>query len=87
MEAAYLGAGIRSIVYTLAPERIVVGGGVAGMAGLLTELRSALDSLARCPGLPEHGKPDFISPAELGPSAGALGALVLAETALARSAK
>ena len=29
----YLGAGIRSIIYALAPERIVIGGGTLGVAG------------------------------------------------------
>jgi fructokinase len=84
LEAAYLGAGIRNIVYTLAPERIVIGGGVAGMTGIFPALRTALDSLARYPGLPEHTSPDFVSPAELGPMAGALGALALAEAAATR---
>jgi fructokinase len=87
LETAYLAAGIRSIVFTLAPERIVVGGGVAEMAGFLPELRSALDSLARYPGLPEHGAPDFVRPAELGPMAGALGALALAENAAAKRSR
>ena len=84
LEAGYLGAGISSIVYTLAPERIVVGGGVAGMAGFFPELRHALRSLEPYPGLPEHMAPDFIGPAKLGPAAGALGALVLAEHAAVR---
>jgi fructokinase len=34
-EAAYLAAGLRTLVYAVAPERIVVGGGVAAMPGLL----------------------------------------------------
>jgi fructokinase len=87
LEAGYLAAGISSIVYVLAPERIVVGGGVSGIAGFFPELRHALRSLERYPGLPEHMAPDFIAPAKLGPAAGALGALVLAELAAVRAAE
>lgn len=82
LEAAYLADGFRNIVYTIAPQRIVLGGGVAAMAGLIDRVRLELRaSLGGYPGIAEHDADDFISPAGLGPMAGVLGALVLAERA------
>ncbi|MGE0026081.1 MAG: ROK family protein [Thermoleophilia bacterium] len=81
-EAHYLAAGLRNVVYALAPERIVLGGGVAGLPGLLPALRGRLvDALAGYPGLPEQAADDFVVPPGLGAAAGAAGALVLAERA------
>jgi fructokinase len=34
LEAAYLAAGLRNIVYPIAPQRIVIGGSVTGLPGL-----------------------------------------------------
>ena len=82
---SYVGAGIRSIVYALAPERIVIGGGLSALPGLAAAARAELDrELAGYPALPEHGQPDFISLALLGGQAGPVGTLILAERALAR---
>ncbi|MFF1904851.1 ROK family protein [Kitasatospora sp. NPDC058218] len=79
LEAAYLAAGLRNIVYTIAPQRIVVGGSVAALPGLFPLLRSKLsEELAGYPTLPEHASDDFVAPAALGPLAGPAGALVLA---------
>jgi fructokinase len=78
----YVAAGVRSIVYALAPERVVVGGGVSAMPGVLAAARAELRvQLNSYPGLPEHGQPDFIMPALLGGQAGPLGALILAKQA------
>lgn len=80
LEAAYLAAGLRNIVYAIAPHRIVIGGGVAGLPGLFPLLSVNLsEALAGYPGLPEHAASDFIVPAALGSLAGPAGALVLAE--------
>lgn len=85
LEAAYLAAGLRNIVYTIAPERIVVGGGVAGLPGLFPMLRAKLaEALSGYPGLPEHDSADFVVPAALGQMAGPAGALALAELAASR---
>lgn len=85
LEAGYLAAGLRNVVYALAPERIVVGGGVAKLPGLLPAVGERLRAdLAGYPGLPEHARDDFVVPAALGDRAGALGALVLAEGAVVR---
>ncbi len=82
LEAAYLAAGLRNIVYPFAPQRIVIGGGVTGLPGLFPLLRANLaEALAGYPGLPEHTADDFIVPAALGSLAGLAGALVLADRA------
>lgn len=82
LEAFYLAAGLRNVIYTIAPERIVLGGGVSQMPGLLTRTRARLrETLAGYPGLAEHEASDFVLGAALGGRAGAAGALVLAEMA------
>jgi fructokinase len=82
LEAAYLAAGLRAIVYALAPQRIVIGGGVAALPGLFPLLRDHLSTaLGGYPGLPEHAADDFVVPATLGSLAGPAGALVLADLA------
>lgn len=79
VEAAYLAAGIRNVVYTLAPQRIVIGGGVRNLPGLFPAIRRHLaDQLNGYPGLPEHAAEDFVVPAGCGDDAGTMGALALA---------
>ncbi len=83
LEAAYLASGLRTIVYALAPERVIVGGGVSGLPGLLPRVRERLaDALGGYPGLPEHADEGFVRPTGLGRLAGARGALALAEAVL-----
>jgi fructokinase len=83
MEAFYVAAGIRNIVYTLAPERVILGGGVSEMDGLPAAVRRHLVAgLGDYPGLEEHRSADFVVPAALGGMAGPSGALVLADLAL-----
>ena len=85
-EAGYLASGIRNMVYILAPERVVIGGGVAELPGLFPLLRRKLTaSLGGYPGLAEHESDDFVVPAALGGMAGPLGSLVLAEQAVPAS--
>ena len=82
LEAFYLAAGLRNVIYTIAPERIVLGGGVSQLPNLLTRIRARLQqTLAGYPSLVEHEAADFVVGAALGGRAGATGALVLAETA------
>lgn len=83
MEAHYIAEGLRNVVYTLAPQRIVVGGGVSKMEGLLPAIQSALvQSLAGYPGLREHTAGDFVVPPGLGDRSGIAGGFALAELAL-----
>ena len=82
LEAAYLTAGLRNIVYTLAPQRIVIGGSVSTLPNLFPLIRANLAALlAAYPALPEHTTDTFVTPATLGPLAGPTGALILAERA------
>ncbi|MFE5714235.1 ROK family protein [Streptomyces sp. NPDC056501] len=84
LEVAYLAAGLRNIVYTTAPQRIVIGGGVSEFPGLFPLLRAELAvALAGYPGLSEHAAEDFVVPARLGRLAGPAGGLVLAAGAAA----
>ena len=82
-QAGYLAAGLRTIVYTIFPERVVIGGSVAELPGLFPLVRSTLvDMLAGYGTFPEHEAEEFVAPAGLGGLAGPAGALVLAENAL-----
>ncbi len=81
--AFYLAAGVRSLVYALAPERIVVGGGLSAIPGLVEAARAELATqLADYPGLPEHHDETFVVPAALGGMAGPAGTLLLAAAAV-----
>jgi len=81
LEAFYLSQLVRNLVYALSPERVIFGGGVSQMHGLLDLVASTLpDQLAGYPGLAEHGS-GFVVPAGLGDLAGLAGGLVLAENA------
>jgi fructokinase len=82
--AWYLAAGMSSLIYALSPERIVVGGGLGSMPGLVPATRAELVArLGGYPGLPEHADPGFVVAAGLGGMAGPLGSLILAERAAA----
>jgi fructokinase len=82
LEAGYLAAGLRNIVYALAPQRIVIGGSVTRLPGLFPLVRATLrETLAGYPGLGEHAASDFVVPPALGSLAGPAGALILAQEA------
>ena len=82
--AYYLGAALRGIVYTLAPQRVVLGGGLTQLPGLVVRVRRAFArNVANYPALPEHQDAAFVVPAALGQSAGPAGALLLAELEVA----
>jgi len=83
LEAYYLAQGLRNIIYTLAPERIVVGGGLVALAGLLPSLRIELQkTLGGYPALDELKADEFVSGVGLGDDSGIVGGLILAERAL-----
>jgi fructokinase len=86
--AFYLAAGVRSLTYALAPERVVVGGGLGLMPGLLAAARVELDAqIHGYPGLAEHRAETFLVPAALGGMAGPAGTLILAEQAAAETTR
>ena len=84
LEAHYLALGLANWVCTLSPQRIVLGGGVMHVQQLFPlirrELLSLLNDYVQAREITEcidH----YVVPAQLGPRAGVLGGLVLAEEA------
>ncbi len=75
LEARYLASGLASLTYSFSPEKIILGGGVAGSPGLLEKIRTALK--ARLAG---YIPAPAISAPGLGPRSGILGALLLAHS-------
>jgi fructokinase len=81
VESHYLAAGFRQFVYTLAPDVIVMGGGVSHLPGLHEATNERL--VAMMSGYatqPEH-RDGFVVPPGLGDDAGIAGALALAHHA------
>jgi fructokinase len=75
----YLAQGIRNIVYTLSPERVVIGGGVSKLPGFHESIENHLTyQLGGYPGHEEHASGFVVAPG-LGDLSGLAGALVLAE--------
>jgi fructokinase len=88
LEARYLALAIANWVCTLSPERIVLGGGVMQQARLFplvrAEMLRLLNGYIQAREITENAD-RYVVPAMLGPRAGVLGALVLAEEAAARA--
>jgi fructokinase len=81
-EAFYLTQMVRDMVYILAPERVIIGGGVSQLPGLVKRVGDLLPfELAGYPGLPEHESGFVVRPG-LGGLSGLAGGLVLAGMAL-----
>jgi fructokinase len=79
MEAFYLSQLVRDLVYVLAPERVIIGGGVSRLPGLLGQVSERLlDELSGYPGLTGH-ESGFVVPPALRELSGLAGGLVLAE--------
>ena len=83
LEAEYLAHGLLNVVCALAPERIIVGGGVAGRPGLLALVRERLrDLMAGYLDMPSLSDPAqlerYVVAPLLGGRSGLLGALALA---------
>lgn len=81
IEASYLGQLLTTVTYAYRPDRVVLGGGVAKLPGLLDAVRSA--AAAEVAGYlgPEHPVQragDYLVPPALGDRAGVVGALHLA---------
>lgn len=81
MQAYYLAQLVTTLLYVLSPARVVIGGGVLAMPGLLDDIRTQTARLLNG-ALADHpaARPDsgFIVPPSLGPRAGVVGALAIA---------
>jgi fructokinase len=77
----YLAQGLRNLVYTLAPERFVIGGGLSKMEGFHRRVRAHLDGqLAGYGAIEEYGSSGFVVEPGLGDRSGLTGALLLGAT-------
>jgi fructokinase len=78
LEARYLAQAMRTFAYMLAPQRIILGGGVLQQPGLLEMVRDRLaERLAGYGNTPDK-LDEFIVGPELGQDAGLIGAIALA---------
>lgn len=80
LEADYLAQALVNFIYTLSPQRIVMGGGVMAQGHLFERLRQRVEELVGryLPGiLPDLER--YIVPPQLGSQAGVLGAIALAQ--------
>lgn len=80
LEADYLAQALQSLICTLSPQRIIMGGGVMDVPGLLPKVREKtvayLNDYVQHPSITEHID-DYIVPPALGNKAGVLGAIAL----------
>lgn len=77
--AFYVAQGLRNLIYVAAPDRIVVGGGLSHIDGLLEALRKQVaEELAEYPGAPILDFDEYLVPPGLGDHSGLAGALVMA---------
>ncbi len=89
LEAHYLAQACLAYVTCFSPQRIILGGGVMEQKQLFSLIQKQLLTLnhdyIRSPSLTQEGITSYIVPPGLGNKAGILGALALAQEALARS--
>ena len=80
LEADYLAQALQSLVCVLSPQRIIMGGGVMDVPGLLPKVRvktvEYLNNYIQHPAITEHID-EYIVPPALGNKAGVLGAIAL----------
>lgn len=85
LEAHYLALGLTDYILTLAPKRLILGGGVMEQTQLFPmirrEVKSLLKGYLQVPELTDEGLEHFIVPPALGNRSGVLGAIALAEQA------
>jgi fructokinase len=84
LEARYLALGLVSVICILSPERVVIGGGVMNRHGLLEAVHREIVRLMNgylASAVLSDGISAFVAKPALGPRAGVLGALALAESA------
>ena len=85
LEADYLAQALQSFTVTLSPQRIIMGGGVMDVPGLIAKVRDKtliyLNGYVRHPAILEQID-SYIVPPGLGNKAGVLGAIALGMDAL-----
>ena len=85
LEAHYIALALASYIYTLSPQRIIIGGGVGGQAALLPLIRrnvqGLLNGYVQSPAVTQNIE-EYIVPPALGHRSGMLGAMALAQQAL-----
>jgi fructokinase len=82
LEAHYIALALASYIYTLSPQKIVIGGGVIQQAHLLPLIRQKVQALLNNyvqSQLITQNIDNYIVPPGLGNRAGVLGAIALAE--------
>jgi fructokinase len=81
LEAQYIALGLTSLICTLSPQRIIVGGGVMHQVRLFQDVRAKvlamLNGYIQAPEILDR-MGEYIVPPALGESAGVLGAIALA---------
>jgi fructokinase len=84
LEATYMALGLVNCIYTIAPQRIILGGGVMQQEHLMRRIRARVQALLNgyldVSAVKEH-MDAYIVPPALGGDAGVLGALALAQQA------
>ena len=79
LAAFYVSQAVRTLVYTVAPGRVVIGGGVSKMEGFHSAVREQLEGqLGGYAVLPEHESDGFVSSPGLGDRSGLIGGIALA---------
>ena len=84
LEAHYIALALQSLICTLSPQRVIVGGGVAQQPRIIPLVRqktqALLNGYVQSPTILEHIE-TYIVPPALGGRAGVLGAIALAQQA------
>jgi len=88
LEAHYVALALANYIYTLSPQRIIIGGGVGGQERLLPLIRANVKNLlngyVQAPAITKNID-EYIVPPALGGRAGMLGAIALAQQAFGDS--
>jgi fructokinase len=89
LQGEYLALGLVSVICVLSPQRIVIGGGVMKQPGLLSlvqrRVTALMNSYLESPAMSDEIA-EYVTAPALGGRAGVLGAIALAETAVAEPA-
>jgi fructokinase len=87
LEAHYLALGLVNVITIVAPQRIILGGGVMAQPGIFPlihrEVQRLLNGYIKLPAILEQID-QYIVPPALGGRAGVMGAIALAQDALAQ---